>query len=38
MKKADDRPQEELFDAMAVTALGRDVQRLTAWASTHRLR
>jgi len=30
----DARPQEELFDAMAVTALGRDVQRLTAWAST----
>src|SRR5258708_3926925 len=30
----DERPQEELFDAMAVTALGRDVQRLTAWAST----
>ena len=29
-----DRPQEELFDSMAVTALGRDVQRLTAWAST----
>jgi ATP-dependent DNA helicase DinG len=29
-----ERPQEELFDAMAVTALGRDVQRLTAWAST----
>src|ERR1700758_5043407 len=29
-----DGPQEELFDAMAVTALGRDVQRLTAWAST----
>src|ERR1700756_201263 len=27
-------PQDELFDAMAVTALGRDVQRLTAWAST----
>ena len=27
-------PQEELFDAMAVTALGRDVQRLTTWAST----
>jgi ATP-dependent DNA helicase DinG len=27
-------PQEELFDAVAVTALGRDVQRLTAWAST----
>lgn len=31
---AADRPQEELFDPMAVTALGRDVQRLTAWAST----
>ncbi len=31
---AGDRPQEELFDPMAVTALGRDVQRLTAWAST----
>jgi ATP-dependent DNA helicase DinG len=29
-----ERPQDELFDAMAVTALGRDVQRLTAWAST----
>jgi ATP-dependent DNA helicase DinG len=29
-----DGPQEELFDAMAVTALGRDMQRLTAWAST----
>jgi ATP-dependent DNA helicase DinG len=29
-----DGPQDELFDAMAVTALGRDVQRLTAWAST----
>ncbi|WP_422750131.1 ATP-dependent DNA helicase [Mycobacterium sp. WMMD1722] len=28
-----DRPQEELFDAVAATALGRDVQRLTAWAS-----
>ncbi|BBX95703.1 ATP-dependent DNA helicase [Mycobacterium lacus] len=27
-------PQEELFDPMAVTALGRDVQRLTAWASS----
>ncbi|MGU3501206.1 ATP-dependent DNA helicase [Mycobacterium sp. C31M] len=26
-------PQEELFDAVAATALGRDVQRLTAWAS-----
>ena len=32
--EGDARPQEELFDAMAVTALGRDVQRLTAWAST----
>jgi len=31
---AGDRPQEELFDPMTVTALGRDVQRLTAWAST----
>jgi ATP-dependent DNA helicase DinG len=30
----DERPQEELFDPMAVTALGRDVQRLTTWAST----
>jgi ATP-dependent DNA helicase DinG len=30
---AGDRPQEELFDPMAATALGRDVQRLTAWAS-----
>jgi ATP-dependent DNA helicase DinG len=29
-----ERPQDELFDAMAVTALGRDLQRLTAWAST----
>ncbi|HTX96668.1 MAG TPA: ATP-dependent DNA helicase [Mycobacterium sp.] len=28
------RPQEELFDPVAVTALGRDVQRLTLWAST----
>jgi ATP-dependent DNA helicase DinG len=27
-------PQEELFDATASTALGRDVQRLTAWSST----
>ncbi|WP_156747303.1 ATP-dependent DNA helicase [Mycobacterium sp. E2462] len=27
------RPQEELFDPMAATALGRDVQRLTAWAA-----
>lgn len=31
--EAPDRPQEELFDAVAATALGRDVQRLTAWAS-----
>jgi len=30
----DERPQEELFNPTAVTALGRDVQRLTAWAST----
>ena len=30
----DERPQEELFNPMAVTAMGRDVQRLTAWAST----
>ncbi len=30
----DDGPQEELFDAAASTALGRDVQRLTAWSST----
>ncbi|MGH3678041.1 MAG: ATP-dependent DNA helicase [Mycobacterium sp.] len=30
----DERPQEELFDAVASTALGRDVQRLTAWSST----
>ena len=30
----DERPQEELFDPVAVTALGRDVQRLTAWACT----
>jgi ATP-dependent DNA helicase DinG len=29
----DDFPQEELFDAVATTALGRDVQRLTAWSS-----
>lgn len=31
---ADGRPQEELFNPMAVSALGRDVQRLTEWAST----
>jgi ATP-dependent DNA helicase DinG len=29
-----DRPQEELFNPMAASALGRDVQRLTEWAST----
>ncbi len=29
----DDRPQEELFNPMAVTALGRDVQRLTEWSA-----
>jgi ATP-dependent DNA helicase DinG len=29
----DDRPQEELFDAAASTALGRDVARLIAWSS-----
>ena len=30
---AQDGPQEELFEAVAATALGRDVQRITAWAS-----
>ncbi len=30
----EDRPQEELFEPMAATALGRDVARLTAWSST----
>ncbi len=29
-----DEPQDELFEPLALTALGRDVQRLTAWAST----
>lgn len=29
-----ERPQEELFNPMAASALGRDVQRLTEWAST----
>lgn len=29
----DEPPQEELFSAAVVTALGRDVQRLTQWAS-----
>jgi ATP-dependent DNA helicase DinG len=31
---SDDEPQDELFQAQPATALGRDVQRLTAWAST----
>ena len=30
----EDRPQEELFNPVTATALGRDVQRLTTWAST----
>ncbi|OBA78665.1 ATP-dependent helicase [Mycobacterium sp. 1164966.3] len=30
----EDGPQEELFDPVAISALGRDVQRLTTWAST----
>ncbi|GBG39763.1 ATP-dependent DNA helicase [Mycobacterium montefiorense] len=30
----EERPQEELFNPMAASALGRDVQRLTTWAST----
>ncbi|WP_369828039.1 ATP-dependent DNA helicase [Mycobacterium sp. 852002-51163_SCH5372311] len=30
----EDGPQEDLFDPVAISALGRDVQRLTAWAST----
>jgi ATP-dependent DNA helicase DinG len=30
----DDVPQEELFDAAATTALGRDVQRLIKWSSS----
>jgi ATP-dependent DNA helicase DinG len=29
----EDQPQEELFDAVATTALGRDVKRLTEWSS-----
>jgi ATP-dependent DNA helicase DinG len=32
-ESAEDRPQEELFDAVAATALGRDVKRLTSWSS-----
>jgi ATP-dependent DNA helicase DinG len=31
---ADDEQQDELFEPQAVSALGRDVQRLTTWAST----
>ena len=30
----EDRPQEELFEPTAASALGRDVQRLIAWSST----
>ncbi|HYZ66715.1 MAG TPA: ATP-dependent DNA helicase, partial [Mycobacterium sp.] len=30
----EDRPQEELFEPMAASALGRDVQRLIAWSSS----
>jgi ATP-dependent DNA helicase DinG len=29
----EDRPQDELFEPMAASALGRDVQRLIAWSS-----
>ena len=29
----EDRPQEELFEPMAASALGRDVQRLISWSS-----
>jgi ATP-dependent DNA helicase DinG len=32
--QSEDDSQDELFEPEAVTALGRDVQRLTAWAST----
>jgi ATP-dependent DNA helicase DinG len=32
-ESGEDRPQEELFDAVATTALGRDVKRLTEWSS-----
>jgi ATP-dependent DNA helicase DinG len=32
-ESADDVPQEELFDAVASTALGRDVKRLLEWSS-----
>ncbi len=34
----EDRPQEELFEPMAASALGRDVQRLIAWSSADRYR
>ncbi|MDT5317772.1 MAG: ATP-dependent helicase DinG [Mycobacterium sp.] len=34
LSSSDDEPQDELFQPQAVTALGRDVQRLTTWAST----
>jgi ATP-dependent DNA helicase DinG len=30
----EEQPQEELFEPVAATALGRDVQRLIAWSST----
>ncbi len=30
----EDRPQEELFEPMAASALGRDVQRLITWSSS----
>jgi ATP-dependent DNA helicase DinG len=32
-ESSDERPQEELFDAVATTALGRDVKRLIEWSS-----
>lgn len=32
--ESDEAPQEELFEPFAASALGRDVQRLTAWAQT----
>jgi ATP-dependent DNA helicase DinG len=31
---AEDQPPDELFEPQALTALGRDVQRVTTWAST----
>jgi ATP-dependent DNA helicase DinG len=33
-EESDAEEQEELFEPLAATALGRDVQRLTAWSST----